>query len=237
MESLLAAAYTLGDTGLPWNITNLLAISIGDRDQLDHLFYGFENPDSPVINISNLKKLTEGIHLLTSHYLGYIVGRYGSMSLRLESLGLIKDVDFVYDDQVFVKVNNLEKIEKSLKSAIIQYYPANQQQSMLNSYTGKMGKCLSTYLDMKERNKDNRLERILLSERNFNNKGMIIYRNPSKFIVSKNIESKLDELIEGLDSFTINYYEHFTGERDNSDIIMIQNIDNLDILKAMKLYR
>jgi len=71
-----------------------------------------------------------------------------------------------------------------------------------------------------------------------NQKGMIIIRSTdTEYIISKNIEDKLESVMEDLDEFNITHFEEFSGKSCNSTIIVIESIDKKDILKAMKLYK
>lgn len=69
--------------------------------------------------------------------------------------------------------------------------------------------------------------------------GMIINRTGqrSKFIISKDIENKLESVLAELGEFTISYFDQFTGEEDESDIIVIQSVDKTNMAKAMKFYK
>jgi len=69
--------------------------------------------------------------------------------------------------------------------------------------------------------------------------GMIINRTGqrSKFIISKDIEDKLESVLSELGEFTISYFDQFTGQEDDSDIIVIQSIDKTSMASAMKLYK
>lgn len=69
-------------------------------------------------------------------------------------------------------------------------------------------------------------------------KGMIIIRyTETEYIISKNIEDKLESIMEDLDEFSITHFEEFNSKPCNSTIIVIESIDKKNILKAMKLYK
>lgn len=70
--------------------------------------------------------------------------------------------------------------------------------------------------------------------------GMIIYKRHSgrsKTIISKNIEDDLASIMEDLETISISHFDKFTGEADDSDIVVIESIDKKDVLKAMKMYK
>ncbi len=69
-------------------------------------------------------------------------------------------------------------------------------------------------------------------------KSMIVVRTEdrAKFIVSADIQSKLEDLIDSLDEFTISYYDNEVVD-DDASVIVIENISKENILVAMRMYK
>ncbi len=69
-------------------------------------------------------------------------------------------------------------------------------------------------------------------------KGLLAIRNGSrtKFIVSADIQSKLEDLIDSLDEFTISYYDNEVVD-DDASVIVIENISKENVLVAMRMYK
>ncbi len=69
-------------------------------------------------------------------------------------------------------------------------------------------------------------------------KSMIVVRTEdrAKFIVSADIQSKLEDLIDSLDEFTISYYDNEVVD-DDASVIVIENISKENVLVAMRMYK
>lgn len=183
-----------------------------------------------------MKVLIRSINSYTSEYVGsYLAPTH----VRLEAIGLVNGVDYLFNrTDTFIRANDLDKIKELLKEFVLSN--CKRKDEFMTKVLRKIDVeifGMMTYNACKQINKNNQQEVNRLGN---NSKGMIIDLTGahSRFIISKTVdlENKLKAIIKDNDEFTISYFDGFSNSRCDSDVIVIDSLVERDIIKTMFLY-
>jgi len=177
---------------------------------------------------------------------------YKTQQILLSFNGLKKFVKYLHSRAIMINTN-AEALEHALDFEIVYKKTKEGHANSRKAYLAELARVnnheqepLRSEIPFAIKLYENKFQEVTESKPQAESKpssvqnGMIIYKRHSgrsKTIISKNIEDELESIMEDLETISISHFDVFTGEADDSDIIVIESINKKDILKAMKLYK